>query len=366
MQCTSCRLIQFRNFIDKSIFPDKNLTILTGVNGAGKTNVLEAIYMASIGRSFRTHQEMELIGFPFDECTILLYFIVRDMEHEIKVKLSKNKGKKLFLNDNQVSRKELLGLFRSVLFTPDEMKLIKGVPKDRRRFIDMELSQINPRYYEELSRYNRAVSQRNAAFRNAKYTGKMPDVDMWDMQIALGASYLVKKRLEAIRKMNKTVLQMQSILTNDKEELQIVYKQFASEKIETDVDWYIHKLVQNREEDFRLGHTSIGPHRDDLIFFLNGKNIDSFGSQGQQRTAILAMKLAEIQFIKEETGAYPILLLDDVTGELDEQRRQALFGYIKEHHVQTIMTTAVLPTVDYGVTYTIEKRGIGGSDVLSK
>ena len=149
-------------------------------------------------------------------------------------KTSKNKGKKLFLNDNQVSRKELLGLFRSVLFMPDEMKLIKGVPKDRRRFIDMELSQINPRYYEELSRYYRAVSQRNAAFRNAKYTGKMPDVDMWDMQIALGASYLVKKRLEAIRKMNKTVLQMQSILTNDKEELQIVYKQFASEKIETE------------------------------------------------------------------------------------------------------------------------------------
>lgn len=348
MKCTAIRLLSIRNFEDKKIIPDGELTVLTGLNGCGKTNVLEAVYMASIGHSFRTRQDMELLRFGTDDGTIFLDFMSGDVSHELKVRLSRSEGKNIFLNDNPIKRKELLGIFRTVLFTPDEMKLIKGAPKDRRRFLDMELSQVNPRYYEELLRYNRAVAQRNAEFRNAQFSGKKPDVDAWDMQIASGASYIVRKRLETIEKMNETVAVMESALTENKEKLIIRYVESGADKPETSMEWYMEKLAAAREDDARLARTSIGPHRDDLLFEMNGMNIALYGSQGQQRTAILAMKLSELTFIKNETGENPVLLLDDVTGELDEKRQKALLEYVKTHQVQTIMTTTKMPDISFG------------------
>ncbi len=339
MRCTEARLIEIRNFEDQAIEPADQLTILTGKNGAGKTNLIEAVYFASVGKSFRSGNDEEMIRLGKEEGTILLSFSVRDVVHEIKIKLSRERGKKIFFNETPTRKKDLVGLFRTVLFTPDEMQLIKGAPQLRRRFIDMEISQVSPRYYDEILRYGRAVQQRNAAFKRAQFYGKTPDVDMWDMQIAKGASYIVRKRLESIRKMNEIVSSMESLLTDEKENLEIQYKKYGGDENRFNEEWYLEKLAESRDEDARFCHTSVGPHRDDLQFRMNGIDISSYGSQGQQRTAILAMKLAELEFIREETGEYPVLLLDDVGSELDEERRTALFEYLIRQNIQTILTT---------------------------
>lgn len=338
MLCTSLRLIHIRNMEDKSITLAPGMTLLVGPNGCGKTNLIEAVYYSSVGKSFRTSNDQEMIQLGQEEGTILLEYKVHQVSHQIKIKLSRQQGKKLFLNDTAIKKKELMGLFRTVLFTPDELQLIKGAPLFRRRFLDMEISQVSPRYYETLIRYNRAVQQRNAEFRRAQFQNRRPDVDMWDMQIASGAAYLVKKRWETVSKMNDTVPAMEAVLTGNQEQLQVAYRQNEGEDHPSDMEWYLKALSDHREEDARLCRTSVGPHRDDLQFLMNGIDISAYGSQGQQRTAILAMKLAELEFIKEETGTYPVLLLDDIGSELDTQRRQALMGYLAQQEIQTIIT----------------------------
>ena len=338
MHCTTLRLIHIRNFTDKTIDWNPGLTLLTGPNGCGKTNIIEAVYYSSVGKSFRTANDSEMIQLGEEEGTILLSYQVRQTTHTIKIKLSRNQGKKFFLNDTPIKKKELLGLFRTVLFTPDELQLIKGAPLFRRRFLDMEISQVSPRYYETLLRYNRAVQQRNAEFRSAQWKGRTPDVDMWDMQIAAGAAYLVKKRRETIEEMNRMVPAMEAVLTNQKEELRMQYQQSGEPTEMPDMEWYLEALSKSREEDARLCRTSVGPHRDDIQFLMNGMDISAYGSQGQQRTAILSLKLSEMEFIKEETGTYPVLLLDDIGSELDSQRKQALMTYLEKQQIQTLLT----------------------------
>lgn len=338
MKVKNFRLIQVRNFEDIEIKADEKITIFTGKNGSGKTNLLESVHLASFGKSFKTFRDEEIINFDKNECTIILTFKTKKSDQTIKIKLLKLKGKQIYLNDNQVKNKELVGLFRTIIFNPDEMQLIKGNPQKRRRFLDMEISQINPRYYYEWIKYKRAVQQRNAELKNAQYQKRKPQTDIWDMQIAKGASYIVKKRLEAIEKMNETIKETEKRLTNEKENLKMVYIQKEKEKPTHDLEWYIKKLIEKREEDIKFCQTSIGPHRDDILFQLNGKDISKYGSQGQQRTAILAIKLAEMEFMHKETGEYPVLLLDDVGSELDKERKKVLFEYVKEKDIQTIMT----------------------------
>lgn len=338
MRCQSLRLIQIRSFQDKTIEPSENLTLITGPNGSGKTNLMEALYYASAGKSFRTSNDGELIRLGEKEGTILLTFTVHHVDQEIKIRLSRENGKKIFINDTPIKRKELVGLFRTVLFTPDELQLIKGAPQLRRRFLDMEISQVSPRYYEEILRYTRAVQQRNAELKNAQFSGKKPDLDLWDMQIAKGACYIVRKRLETISKMNETVPEMEKILTGNKEKLEIRYLQQGSETPRFDMEWYLEQLSSRREEDARFCHTSIGPHRDDCLFLMNDLDISAYGSQGQQRTAILSMKMSEMEFVRRETGEYPVLLLDDIGSELDGARKKALLDFLMKNQVQTIVT----------------------------
>ena len=343
MKCVKFRLIQIRNKEDTTILPDEGLTIFTGENGSGKTNLIEAVYYASIGKSFRTGNDNEMIRLGDEEGTILLDFTIRDVSHTIKVKLTRNQGKRIFFNDNPVRKKDLMGLFRTVIFTPDELQLIKGAPVFRRRFLDMEISQVSPRYYAELLRYTRAVQQRNAAFRNARMTGIIPDTDIWDEQIGKCAAYIVRKRLETVKKMNGTVPDMESALTGNRENLEIRYKQAGSDEPRFDEEWFLERLAAYREEDAKFCHTSVGPHRDDLTFFMNGMDISIYGSQGQQRTAILAMKLSEMEYIKEETSEYPVLLLDDIGSELDSKRRKALMNFLETRNIQTMVTGTDVP-----------------------
>lgn len=338
MYCEKLRLIHIRNLDDKTIEPGKGLTFIAGPNGCGKTNLIEAIYYSSVGKSFRTANDNDMIRLGEEEGSILLTYRVHQTSHVLKIRMVRGQGKKFYLNDTPIRRKELLGLFRTVLFTPDELQLIKGAPLIRRRFLDMEISQVSPRYYETLLSYNRAVQQRNAAFRQAQLSGRKAEVDLWDMQIAKGAAYLVKKRLETVSKMNRKVPLLERYLTGEKETLSIRYVQQGEEEAHTEVEWYLTMLSRHREMDAHLAHTSVGPHRDDLRFLLNGLDIAAYGSQGQQRTAILSMKLSEMEFIKEETGSYPVLLLDDIGSELDAARREALMEYLEKEKIQTLMT----------------------------
>lgn len=352
MKVHRLQLIHFRNQEDRVLCPHEGCTAIEGPNGCGKTNLIEAMYFASIGRSFRTSRNEDMIQFGQDEGTILMEFSLRQVRHQLKVRLSRKESLRFFVNDTKIKRKDLLGTFRTVLFTPDELQLIKGAPQERRRFLDIDISQVSPRYYEELLRYNRAVMQRNAALRQAQLRGTVPDIDMWDTQIASGAAYLVKKRREAIGRMNEILRDTEAALTGGRESLVIRYRLSGETAAPPDESWYLEQLAAFRESDIRLCRTSIGPHRDDLLFEMNGMDISRFGSQGQQRTAILAMKLAEMEFIRKETGEYPVLLLDDMGSELDEERRRALFQFIRRGEIQTFVTATHFEGAAYIVDLT--------------
>ena len=360
MKIYSLRLIGFRNQKDRTIIPDEELTVLLGPNGCGKTNILEAVYFASVGKSFRTSVSDDVIAFGETEGTILIDFSLRDIRHRLKVKLTARDSAQFFVNETKIRRKDLVGTFRTVLFTPDELKLIKGAPQDRRRFLDLEVSQVSPRYYEEMLLYQRAVQQRNAALREAQFRGTVPDIDMWDMQIAKGAAYIVKKRTETVARMNEIVKETGAALSGGRETFQIQYIRARGDETVPDTGWYLEKLALLREEDRKFCHTSVGPHRDDLKFTAGGLDMAHFSSQGQQRTAVLAVKLAEIEYIKRETGEYPILLLDDIGSELDEERQDALFSKLKEIRIQTIATTTK-KTRPGGTEIQIDRGAEGGS-----
>ncbi len=344
MKICHLQLFHFRNKEKYELQPDEAFTVLTGSNGCGKTNILESVFFASVGKSFRTSVNDDLIAWEQEEGTILLDFMMRNTKHQLKVNLLRKEPAQFWINQTKIRRKDVMGTLRTVFFSADELRLIKGAPQDRRRFLDLEVSQVSARYYEELLSYQRAVQQRNAALRDAQIRGKKPDIDMWDMQIAKGAAYLVKKRKETVARMNAVMKETMTCLSDGHEQVAIQYiLGKGDEEAKADMTWYLEKLAIFREEDLRLCQTSVGPHRDDLKFLLEGRDIAHFGSQGQQRTTILALKLAECEYSKKETGEYPILLLDDIGSELDEIRKEALFSYLEQHRIQTWMTMTQNP-----------------------
>ncbi len=347
MNISRLTLYHFRNRKEFELQPDEAFTVLTGSNGCGKTNILESVFFASVGKSFRTSVQDDLISWEEEEGTVFLDFVMRGIKHRLKVRLLRKEAAQFFINDSKIRRKDVMGTLRTVFFSADELRLIKGAPQDRRRFLDLEVSQVSARYYEEVLLYQRAVQQRNAALREAQIRGKKPDIDMWDMQIAKGAAYIVKKRKETVAGMNAVMEDTMACLSDGHEKVAIQYIMAkGDEKTKADVTWYLEKLAMFRDEDLRLCQTSVGPHRDDLKFLLNGRDMAHFASQGQQRTAILAMKLAECEYSKTETGEYPVLLLDDIGSELDELRKEALFDYLKQRQIQTWMTMTTNP---YGI-----------------
>lgn len=339
----SIRLHQFRNYEEEEIHIPDSVVLMYGKNGQGKTNLLEALYVASIGKSYRGVADMDLIRWNQEAASVIITFIRSGVEQQIKIILSQIEKKKLFVNDTKVTQRELMGTLNTVLFSPEDLQLIKGSPALRRRFVDMEISQVTPAYYQTLLRYNRAITQRNLLLKNMKYNG-MGSLEEWDKQIAGFAAFLVKKRLEALHKIGFLSGVLHRRLTDGQEKLSFSYEQsyFLKEK-DADTDridpaWYYQLLKKNREHDIYHMSTSVGPHRDDLIFYVNGRDLKKYGSQGQQRTAVLSLKLSEIEYMKSEAGEYPILLLDDVMSELDENRRKALLEFVRQR-IQTFITT---------------------------
>ena len=329
-------------------FPEA-VVLFVGQNAQGKTNLLEAIYVLSLTKSHRTSKEKELIAWGAD-ATFLSAEIERNLgKCTLEFQIRQN-GKKAKLNGlEQRKLSSYVGTLNAVLFAPEDLEIVKGSPATRRRFLDMEIAQVEPTYLYDLNQYNKVLQQRNHLLRDG--FGKSPELlAVWDTQLAEFGSKIMRKRQHFIGKLQKWAEQIHSGITNGLEALKIHYLpsfELPDEEAQDSIlfERFMVKLAGVKEQELRRGVSLIGPHRDDLSFDINGKDAQSFGSQGQQRTTALSLKLAEIELIHEEVGEYPILLLDDVLSELDQTRQTQLIETF-QGKVQTFITTTGVESVD--------------------
>jgi len=335
-------LKNYRNYGELSLAFDPNINIFLGANAQGKTNIIEAVYYASLGRSHRTHQDTDLIRWEAPAASLRLAYERLGVENTLEIAFVRGKRRKITLNGQVIRPKELVGGLNTVFFSPEDLFLIKGAPAGRRHFLDAEISQASPAYYHELLQYNHIVQQRNGLLKRIRERhAPAAMLDIWDAQLAASAAKIVTKRLEAVRKLHMLANLMQRRISGNQENLSVTYEiHGAGEQDVTKslVSWYNKELAEKRELDILRGVTSRGPHRDDLKLAVNEVDLRAFGSQGQQRTGVLSLKLAELEFLRSETGEYPVLLLDDVMSELDADRRRLLMDFIRKEHIQTMIT----------------------------
>lgn len=312
-------LENFRNYKNQKVNLNEGINVFYGNNAQGKTNLLESIFICAIGKSFRTNKEKELINFDSDKAKFSVSYKKSDRDGKITLELS---DKKKILHNDVLLKKtsEILGNIYVVLFTPDDISILKGGPVYRRRFLDIMISQLRPTYMHLLSQYNKTLLQRNSCLRQIKLSN-MPKamLDVWDEKLVEFGEKIFRYREEFIHRIEYKLWNIHCRITDKKEEISIKY--ISSFK---GGDEFRKKLVEHRDSDIQRGSTSIGTHRDDFIMTINGKTISVYGSQGQHRTAILSLKIAELEIIQDEVGEFPILLLDDFMSELDEFRRNNL------------------------------------------
>jgi DNA replication and repair protein RecF len=342
------KLINFRNYRESAVSFSQGINFVVGNNAQGKTNLVEAIYLLSSGRSYRTPVDSELLRWGADTLYIKGSVVENTGEKSIEIGIRGN-NKSIKVNGVQlVKRGELFGNLTTVIFSPDELKLVKEGPSHRRKFMDQEIIQIKPAYYYVLTSYNKVLYQRNS-FLKASMAGRF-DTDIlgvWDKQLAEYGARLIYYRQRFIKRLSGFAKSMHSKLTNGQEDLEVTYQccigQQQEESLSDIRSWFCGKLQSCRSRDFKTGVTNFGPHREDLGVSVNGIDVRKYGSQGQQRTAALSMKLSEIELVKSETGEYPVLLLDDVMSELDPLRQK----YILENlaRVQTFITCTHLTGV---------------------
>lgn len=332
MVIESIELKNYRNYDELHMDFSRGTNILYGDNAQGKTNVLEAIYVCATTKSHRGSKDREIIQFDRDESHIKLKVRKNDVPFRIDMHLKKNKAKGVAVNGVPIRKSsELFGIVNVVFFSPEDLNLIKNGPSERRRFMDMELCQLNKLYVHSLVQYNRIVVQRNKLLKDMVFRPDYEEtLDIWDMQLIQYGKELIHYREEFVEQLNGMIESIHRQLSGGKEDICLVYEPNVKEE---DFD---NALKKSRSSDLKQKTTLIGPHRDDLSFLINGIDIRRFGSQGQQRTAALSLKLAEIELVKKIVKDYPILLLDDVLSELDGSRQSQLLAEID--HIQTVMT----------------------------
>ncbi|RAV19534.1 DNA replication/repair protein RecF [Paenibacillus contaminans] len=347
----SIGLSGYRNYADFELRTDSSVNIFIGPNAQGKTNLLEAIYVLALTKSHRTHQDKELIG--WDKQQALLYGELDKKYGPIKLQLSiSQNGKKAKLNGlEQKKLSGYVGAMNVVMFAPEDLEIVKGSPGIRRRFLDMEIGQVQPSYLYDITQYQKILLQRNNFLKTpaAANSSGSAMLDVWNEQIAGYGVKIIKKRQSFIEKLQQWAERIHSGITNGQEQLLIRYApslECPPEEAEAVLlDQFMLKLSKVKEQEVRRGTTLVGPHRDDLLFYINDKEVQTFGSQGQQRTTALSLKLAELELIREEVGEYPILLLDDVLSELDRYRQTQLIETFQDK-VQTFITTTGIESVN--------------------
>lgn len=334
MQLSRIELYNFRNYARADIRPCPGITVFYGGNAQGKTALLEAVYLCCTGRSHRTSHDRELVRWGQQEGRVLINAHQRDGSHLVDMRLSAVARKSVKVNGAPISRSgELMGHVTGVLFSPEDLRMVKDGPAERRRFIDMELSQIRPAYYYALQRYNRALAQRGCVLRAGAAGGaQLNTLDEWDGQLAAAGAQIVACRRAFLDELSQTAQRIHAGLTGNAEKMELAYRP----SIEGDAHAILRALFESRELDLRRGLNSVGPHRDDLQILLNGVDARAYGSQGQQRTAALSLKLSELEVMRASSGEYPVLMLDDVMSELDPMRRQALLECLSG--VQTLIS----------------------------
>lgn len=336
MRIIRANLKQFRNYALCEFEPCAGVNVLLGNNGQGKTNLLEALYLCCTGRSHRTRQDRELIGWGADFASVQVQAERADGSHEVEVVLPANGKRRIKIAGREASRSgELMGHITGVLFSPEDLRTVKDGPSERRRMIDMTLSQLRPAYYYALQRYNRALKQRNEALRAAAVNpGLIATLDMWDEQLAAAGAEIMRHRRAYIQRLSATAEETYREIAGGREQMQIRY--YPSIDAGDDAQSGMDALFAARETDLRRLTTSVGVHRDEVLLTIEGRELRSFGSQGQQRTAALSLRLSELSVMRDELGEWPMLMLDDVMSELDPSRRRQLIGRLEG--IQTIVT----------------------------
>ena len=328
----SIELQNYRNYEKLHMDFSDGTNLLYGDNAQGKTNLLEAIYVCSTTKSHRGSKDKEIIRFQQEESHIKLLVKKRDVPYRIDMHLKKNKTKGVAINGSPIRKaSELFGIVNVVFFSPEDLNIIKNGPSERRRFLDLELCQLNKLYVHALIQYNRVITQRNKLLKDLVFHPEYEEtLDIWDEQMIQYGSQVIQFRQEFIEQLNNIILSIHKQLSGEEETLELFYE------ANTSIDQLKNSLAKSRESDLRQKTTGVGPHRDDISFMVNGIDIRKFGSQGQQRTAALSLKLAEIELVKHLVNDYPILLLDDVLSELDGNRQKHLLSGI--NHIQTMIT----------------------------
>ena len=346
MQITELTLRSYRSYETLYLAFDPGVQIFLGANAQGKTNIIEALYYAAFGRSHRTSSDAELIRVGADGAHIGLSFRRHDVPGELSFTFARGARRRITYAGESLRQRDLVGILPMVLFSPEDLFLVKGAPALRRRYLDAELSQASPAYYGELLRYTRILKQRNAVLKDIRERLAAPDdLPPWDAQLAKSAAYIVTRRIAAVAQLGALSARVQAVLAAG-EELALAYEiagagaeDFAEDDMTEALHvWYNKMLCEGRARDIARAATGVGPHLDDLVLRVGGMSLRSYGSQGQQRTGALALKLAELFYLQENIGEAPILLLDDVMSELDADRRRALLDFIRHEHIQTFIT----------------------------
>ncbi len=330
----SVDLQNYRNYEYLNMIFDDKTNIIYGDNAQGKTNILEALYVCATSKSHRGNKDKEVIKFGDDEAHIKVIVKKNDIRYRIDMHLKKSKAKGIAVNGIPIKKAvELFGIINIVFFSPEDLNIIKDGPSERRKFIDMELSQLDKVYLNSLINYNKVVNQRNKLLKQININQKKEDyetLDVWDMQLVKYGRDVITGRIDFVKRINEIVGQIHKKLSGEKEELKLEYVPSVS------IDDFEKEVAYSRQRDIKLKATSVGPHKDDMIFYINGNDVRKFGSQGQQRTAALSLKLAEIEIVKKIINDTPVLLLDDVLSELDSNRQNFLLNSIGD--IQTIVT----------------------------
>lgn len=328
----SLELANFRNYEELNISFDKGTNILYGDNAQGKTNILEAIYVSATTKSHKGSKDKEIINFDKEEAHIRTYLEKENVETRVDMHLRKNKSKGIAIDGQKIRKAaDLMGLLNVVFFSPEDLSIIKDGPAERRRFADMELCQLDSFYLYNLNHYNKIIGQRNKLLKDMYFQPELKEtLNIWDSQLVSFGSKIIERREQFVKQLGDIIFDIHKKLSGGKEELVIAYEPDVS------IEDFEKQMKYNQDKDIRLKQTTTGPHRDDFSFVVNGVDIRKYGSQGQQRTAALSLKLSEIELVKKISKDTPVLLLDDVLSELDSNRQNYLLNSIG--NIQTIIS----------------------------
>ena len=370
MKISKIYLHNFRNFAELDLNLSDSVNIFLGRNAQGKTNILESINFASLGTA-RVSKDTELVRWNQDAALLRMNFSKAEVSHELAIEIpTDRRRRRILLDGNAVKMRDFIGKLNAVMFSPEDLFMFRNSPVTRRRFLNIVIAQASPIYFSELTTYNRLLEQRNNLLKKIRENMASPNnLELWNEQLADAAAKILSRRIKAVENLNLLANEMQKEISAQSENLSLEYEihnlqnvpapqNFSVEYLQ---NWY-HEIFKSKNfSDVKRGSTSFGVHLDDLTFFINGKELRLYGSQGQLRTTALALKLSEIQMLKNSAGEYPILLLDDVMSELDSERREKLLDFLLRQKIQTLITAtekAYFPEKICGKIFFVENGAV--------